>query len=116
MIRSTPAILMMFIGLSAGAVLANDLPAAPLQHTVRFGQLDLTRPAAAEQLYRKLVATSKQVCEPVNGAQARQKYEYRACVSEALANAVAEINQPLLTSLYDTKGKRSIEALKVATK
>ena len=72
-----------------------------LQRTVRFAQLDLMQPAAAEQLYRKLRATAKQVCEPVNGGLVRQKHEYHSCVTETLANAVAEVNQPLLTNMYD---------------
>ena len=114
--RSTRAALMMFIGLSAGAVLANDVPAAPLQQTVHFAQLDLTQPAAAEQLYRKLMSSAKQVCEPVNGGLVRQKFEYRSCVTETLANAVEDVNQPLLTNVYGAKGGRSIAALKVATK
>lgn len=108
-------ILTMAVGLSGHAAIAQSAD-EPLQKTVGFGELDLSKPIAAEQLYVRLNAAAKQVCEPVNGAQVRQKYQYRSCVNETLANAVAEINHPLLTSVYDAKGGSTIKVTRVATK
>jgi len=113
-INTAAAITLM--ALSASAAFANDIPTAPLAQTVNFAQLDMSQPAAAEQLYQKLNATAKQVCEPVNGGQIRQKAEYRACVSETLANAVADVNKPLLTSVHAAKSGNAATSVRVAIK
>jgi UrcA family protein len=103
------------VSLSAGAF-ANDIPSAPLEQAVSFAQLDMTQPAAAEQLYQKLTAVAKQVCEPVNGGLLRQKMEFRACVSETLANAVDEVNKPQLSSVHASRTGSPMTAVRVAIK
>jgi UrcA family protein len=103
------------VSLSAGAF-ANDIPSAPLEQAVSFAQLDMTQPAAAEQLYQKLTAVAKQVCEPVNGGLLRQKMEFRTCVSETLANAVDEVNKPQLSSVHASRTGSPMTAVRVAIK
>lgn len=101
--RFNTTIAIALMGLSATTAFANDIASAPLQQTVSYAQLDMSQPAAANQLYQKLNATAKQVCEPVNGGQLSQKSQYRACVSETLANAVAAVDRPQLTSVHAAK-------------
>jgi UrcA family protein len=108
--------LLIALGLSASAVLADDVPAETLQKTVSYSELDMNRPAGAEHLYMKLNAAARQVCQPLNGGLVRQKFEYRSCVVETLARAVAEVNNALLTAAYDAHGGPSIAALRVAVK
>jgi len=103
------------VSLSAGAF-ANNVASAPLEQAVSFAQLDMTQPAAAEQLYDKLTAVAKQVCEPVNGGLLRQKMEFRACVKETLANAVDEVNRPQLSSVHAARTGSAVTAVRVAVK
>ncbi len=40
------------------------------------------------------------MCKPLEGRDLRQALERRACVSEAIARAVTDVNQPTLTAYH----------------
>ena len=84
--------------LSAISAVAIAAPPAEDLHrqVVNFADLDLARPAAAQELYRRIRNAARAVCAtygPVN-------YE-RSCAEQAIARAVAEVDAPLLTARLD---------------
>jgi UrcA family protein len=69
--------------------------------TVSFADLDLSKPAGAQTLYKRITKAARQVCGPAD------KYSYitprkafRECYEEAVAAAVAQVDRPSLTALH----------------
>jgi UrcA family protein len=70
----------------------NNVPA----EVVKFADLDLTRPAGAEELYRRIRHAARDVCEPLN-ADHYDFYADTACSKSAIARAIRDVGAPLLT-------------------
>jgi UrcA family protein len=69
---------------------------------VRYADLDLSREAGAETLYARLVAAARRVCEPdVFATHATVGKPH--CMEHALDAAVASVNAPTLTELFQQK-------------
>lgn len=65
-------------------------PAADLRsEVVRFADLDVARPAAAQELYRRIRKPARTVC----AAYGPVGYD-RSCVGQAIARAVADVDAP----------------------
>lgn len=69
--------------------------------TVSFADLDLSKPAGAQTLYKRIQKAARHVCGPID------KYTYvtpwkafRECYEEAIAAAVAQVDRPSLTALH----------------
>jgi UrcA family protein len=71
------------------------------RQVVRFGDLDLTRPAGAQELNRRLKNAARNVCESYD----RLGYD-RSCVDQAIARAIAAVGAPLLTSRQELLAPR----------
>lgn len=96
--------------LLAGAVIATiaALPAqawTPATHSVvvRYGALDLRDPKGIDSLYQRISTAAREVCgEPgTRGLQA--KAAIRACENTAVAQAIARVGHPALTSLHHVR-------------
>jgi UrcA family protein len=76
------------------------LAAAPSKEVrtevVRFADLDLTRPAGAQELYRRIEHAARDVCEPL-GADHYGVHAYMTCRKSAIAGAIRHVGAPLLT-------------------
>lgn len=72
---------------------------------VSYSDLDLEKSEGARILYRRLQQASKQVCD-LQGLQdhrsARAVVEAKRCYNDALSEAVAGIDNDLLTQLHAT--------------
>jgi UrcA family protein len=85
---------------AAAAVPASD-DEVPTYH-VNYADLDLGHTAGAESLFARIKSAARRVCEPVAAsapfpfAQVREKN----CMDKAIADAVANVHAPLLTSIY----------------
>ncbi len=78
--------------------------------TVHYGDLDLSKASGAEVLIRRLDQAARQVCgaDTYRGLVRR---EQRACRTQAVTQAVAEVNQPMVsTMLAEQRGARMIFA------
>ena len=71
------------------------------QQTVSFADLDLSKPAGAQTLYKCIKAAARRVCGPVD------RYTFvtpaqtsRQCYEQAIADAVAQVDRPSLTALH----------------
>jgi len=90
---------------AARASNADDPPSV----TVRFADLDLSRPAGAATLYNRLKGAARVVCRELDPRDsvasdlkpARQQYQ--SCMDKAIIGAVAKINRPAFTSYVSTK-------------
>ena len=67
--------------------------------TVKFADLNLGSPAGVEALYGRIRAAARRVCYQPNG----EMWAYTACVTKAQSDAVAKVNVPSLTELFQRK-------------
>jgi UrcA family protein len=78
-------------------------PVEPAQRTVRFADLDLTRPAGVTVLRQRIRAAAEEVCQPLSEHDLGMLAASRACVTDAIARAVKDVNSPMLSRSYQGK-------------
>jgi len=81
--------------------LAATAPDGTRQETVKFADLDLTRPAGAQELYHRIEHAASDVCDPYVPGRHIVLIRYRDCMDQAIGRAVAEVDAPLLTARYE---------------
>ena len=100
-----------------GPQLSFARPPDPPRITVRFADLDLSRPEGAQTLYNRLRSAAEQVCEQVQ-SESGLSWTFRAyktCIDKATADAIAKVNRPLLTAYWQSKtGPRTVGPLAAA--
>jgi UrcA family protein len=90
------------LGLTAMPAVADSF-AAPLQQTVKFADLDISRTQGATVLYGRIRAAAKNVCAPFDRGGPLDKIEFASCIQKAIADAVTTVNAPALTAVYSAK-------------
>jgi UrcA family protein len=84
------------------AIAAADPSSASI--TVKYADLDIASPAGALVLYERIRAAAQSACSyfwfKTDADEAR-------CVHNTIANAVAKVNEPALSSVYNAKHKTS---------
>jgi UrcA family protein len=91
---------------SAGSLSRNESVAVPsLKYVVPFQDLDLTKIEGVTALYGRLRYAARIVCKPMESRQLELVKKYRTCVDEAIADAVANINRPLLSQYVQLHAK-----------
>lgn len=97
----TAIVLCGFLGLGLSLVAAAD-HSAP-RRTVKFADLDISKPSDAHVLYRRIRAAAQVVCSYhfflTDADEAR-------CVRDATAEAVRKINQPALSAVCNASKHR----------
>jgi UrcA family protein len=78
-----------------------------VQVTVSYADLDLSKTAGAQTLYKRIKAAAARVC----GSHGRYttlepRKVWRNCFDTAVANAVAQIDRPTLTALHREETNR----------
>ena len=68
---------------------------------VGYSDLDLTTQAGADTLYHRIRGAARQVCG--YDSSFWDQRSFRNCFNSAVGNAVAKVNNPLLTTLYAGK-------------
>lgn len=71
------------------------------REVVRFADLDLTRPAGAHELYRRIQHAARDVCARYGPGG----YD-RSCADHAIASAVATVGAPLLSAHHEALALR----------
>jgi UrcA family protein len=94
-------------GLAAFAVctslIAYSASAEPKVKTqaVSYADLDLSKPAGAQTLYKRIKAAARHVCGPVDRyTYVTPSQTFRQCFDQAIADAVAQVDRPSLTALH----------------
>lgn len=69
--------------------------------TVSFADLDLSKPAGAQTLYKRIQKAARHVCGPIDKYMyVTPRKAFRECYQEAIAAAVAQVDRPSLTALH----------------
>ena len=71
----------------------------PISKVVRFDDLDITKPAGAQVLYRRIQTAAQQICALPVSRTLETVAEERACARTAIDNAVRQVNSEQLTAL-----------------
>ncbi len=81
--------------LAAAGAAKEDLPTK----TVRFDDLDIARPEGAKVLYHRIQAAAFEVCRGPSSLELQLMAEHRACIEQAIDNAVRSVDSAPLTEL-----------------
>jgi UrcA family protein len=74
----------------------------PPTKVVRFADLNLSTRAGAAALYHRITNAAREVCEPLQPpGSVLSSGAWRSCMRTAVATAVHDVAQPLLTAYYD---------------
>ena len=73
---------------------------SPPSRVVHFGDLDLSKPAGVQALYRRIKFAARTVCDPYIASDIHASGAMRACIIQAVDNAVSRVNSPALTELH----------------
>jgi UrcA family protein len=71
----------------------------PPTKTVRFNDLDISTPAGAKVLYRRIQAAAREVCQQPMSTDLHLVGAERVCRDKAIDNAVRSVNAAALTQL-----------------
>jgi UrcA family protein len=119
---SVTKVVRMAWGLVASAVIAwgsgnaaqAGEPDNPVPHkVVSFHDLNLNSPEGAAVLYRRINAAAYEVCGNPDRYDLSELKLHR-CVKDAVSRAIAQINSPMLTSLYQAKTGKGKADTKIA--
>jgi UrcA family protein len=83
-----------------GSGIRTEVTARPLSVKVAYSGLDLSRPEAAQLLYRRLQQASAAVCGPLDRLDVAAYVGWRRCYDGALQRAVLQVNAPQLLAVY----------------
>lgn len=90
---------------------AGDATATASDIAVKYSGEQLNNEADAQTLYKKLRVAARSVCG--GGASGYVTLEVKTrtqrCEKQVLSDAVGKINQPLLTTVHESKTKKSSE-------
>ncbi len=83
-----------------------DVPHA----VVKFGELNLSSPEGAAALYRRIYAAAYDVCAPFDTdmRDLPDSTGHDKCVHIAVRNAVAKVNQPTLSAIYNARNRDAL--------
>lgn len=74
---------------------------------VGFGELDLSKRAGADALYKRIRSAAATVCNVNQSRESQRIARSRACFRSAVDGAVAQVNHPRLSALHQrTLGER----------
>jgi UrcA family protein len=107
------------IGIALFSILSSGLPAlpaaadsvAPLQVTVKLGDLDISKPQGAAVLYGRIRSAAEKVCFPFKSRDLRDlsaKMHLDACIQKVVVNAVTAVNEPTLLAVYSAKTGKTL--------
>ena len=104
----------LFVALAvAGPSQADD---APRTRTVRFADLDLSKTEGAAALFSRIRAAARSVCEEHRSRELIRQQRYVACIELAVSNAVARVDEPMLTGYFASRTSRPSSAETIASR
>ncbi len=92
--------------LCAAQAPAADRTAGLRSEIVKFGDLNLNTIDGATTLFNRIKGAARSVCGGNDGRSFDEWRAYEACYKHAIAQAVVEVNSPMLTAVY-SGGKAS---------
>jgi UrcA family protein len=89
-----------------------DAPVATQR--VSFKDLNLNNPEGAAVLYGRIKRAAYEVCGHWDNFDLSQLHAVQTCIDGAVSRAVAQVNSPMLTSLYKDKAGKSDKKITLA--
>jgi UrcA family protein len=78
--------------------------------TVKYGDIRLISAVGAAVLYGRLQSAAERACGgPLETVPLVQRTRFKSCVDDAVAKAVSDVNNPMLTWYQDSKRGKSTE-------
>jgi UrcA family protein len=75
---------------------------------VSFADLDLSKAAGAQTLYKRIKVAARRVCGPADRyTYGASNNAFRKCFEAAVAHAVAQVDRPSLTALHQDETSRT---------
>jgi UrcA family protein len=100
-----------FISLACASAYA-DFPNSSIVH---YKDLDLNRPHDVAKLYNRIAIAADRVCGPRSLTGSNYKIaDYESCYSDAIAQAVAHIDQASVTNYYRQRWTQDPASPKIA--
>jgi UrcA family protein len=85
-----------------------------VRQRVSFKDLNLNSPEGAAVLYARIKRAANEVCGQWDNFNLSQMHAQRTCISGAVSRAVAEVNSPMLTSIYNSKTNKADKKITLA--
>lgn len=86
--------------LAAGSALpAHGADEERVTAKVRYADLNLDSAEGAQALLRRIRRAARDVCSPVAGAGVEAHREFDVCLTQAVDEAVADVNKPKVSAL-----------------
>jgi UrcA family protein len=90
--------------ISSVSAVCNAADATDARTTVvKYADLDLSTPQGAMSLYNRIRFASETVCSPSDHGDLAAISRSQKCLKQAIAGAVAKVNQPTLSAVYAAK-------------
>ena len=70
---------------------------------VSFKDLNTSSTEGAAVLYERIKSAANEVCGKRDRVELSQSHAIQACINQAVSRAVAQVDRPMLTSLYNAK-------------
>jgi len=103
MIKLSTLMVASALALSGWTARADDA-AAPKTATVRYADLDLNNPRGAAVLYQRIRGAAEHVCRDLDGRSLEFREGYAACVHQALAKALTDVDRTTVTAYAALQG------------
>jgi UrcA family protein len=84
------------------------------QVIVKYADLAVSTPQGAAALYHRIFGAAVTVCRPLDDSSLRSKGVMDACIHKAVADAVAKVDQPVLSAVYRAKNPETAAPLLTA--
>lgn len=81
---------------------------------VTYRDLNLDQREDASKLYWRIERAARVVCDTLDGDSTDRIVKHRACMNEAISNAVAAVNHPNLTQHYASRTRAPATATSLA--
>jgi len=102
--KSIPAIVaagFLVLGFAMSAAGAHAETVEPLIKHVTYGDLNLDSENGAKVFYARVRNAAQFVCSPLENRGLSRQQAWQACIDNALAAAVAQVNKPMVTALHN---------------
>jgi UrcA family protein len=86
----------------------------PTKQVVNYGDLNLSNPRGVEELYQRIAAAARRVCDSGESRSLQVQTRDWMCKKQSIARAVAVIDQPALTALHAQKTGQPTPAARMA--
>ncbi len=93
--------------LTAQAALATPAQGEVKTVAVHYRDLDLSQPKDAKRLYWRIKSAARIACDNDPESDLARLAAYKSCLREAIADAVAQVKSPQLTSIHQAEIQRS---------